>query len=92
MDSWLEVRDTGGRRVYVNMDMAATIPFGTCTPDVRGSERAKVTFPGGDWVSVANRDDVAALQNWAEHHAGDWTVPRKLNLRRDYPEVFEVKE
>lgn len=66
MDYWLKVRDSSGHDVYVNMDLAVSIQFFPVTPYAPDSERAKVTFAGGEWVTVANPDDVAMLRDWAE--------------------------
>ena len=85
-NNWLRLQDTRGWGVYVNMEAAHNI---TCDPS---GTLARVVFEDSEWVSTASEDDIAALLNWLDHHAGNWTVPRKLNLRRDYPEVFEVKE
>lgn len=62
MDYWLKVRNVYGRDVYVNMDLVITITF----LGASGSERAEITFVGGEWVTTENPDDVAMLRDWAE--------------------------
>lgn len=84
-NNWLRLQDTRGWGVYVNMEAAHNITFDP------SSTLARVVFEDSEWVSTANEDDIATLHNWLDHHAGNWTVPREMNLRAEFPEVFEVK-
>lgn len=66
MGYWLRVQDSSGHDVYVNMDLAVNVQFMSIVAAMPDSERAKVTFVGGEWVTVANRKDVTMLRDWVE--------------------------